>query len=140
MNRRNFLRTSAVAAGLGMSAAKSWAADETPTVAAAPSELVTGPALMGSPVVTGPAPESITILQPLRRRATGYLEYAIGDAPLQRLETEAAGHLPLDPHVLKFRLPPLPPGKNIRYRVTARTIHWKPVREWTFGEAQSGEP
>ena len=35
-----------------------------------------GPIFAGSPVVSGPASDSITILQPIQRYATGYLEFA----------------------------------------------------------------
>src|SRR5437868_3438168 len=95
MNRRKFLNTAA-GAGLGLAALNTAAQSKAdvipPNLAeAAPSELITGPACAGSPVVTGPAPESICIIQPLRRRATGYLEYAIGDEPLQKLDSEVAG-------------------------------------------------
>jgi hypothetical protein len=91
-------------------------------------------------VVTGPATDAITILQPLQRHATGYLEYAVGDAPFERVNAGAAGLLPFEQHVLKFRLPPLPPGKEVRYRITARTIGWVQVRQFVYGQIIPGEP
>lgn len=99
-----------------------------------------GPVFAGSPVVTGPAAEAITILQPLQRHATGFLEYAVEDGLFRRVDAAAAGLLPFEQHALKFRLPPLPSGKNVRYRITARSIGWVPVREFVYGKIVPGEP
>lgn len=137
MDRRTFLAATGVA-GLA-SAAPSLQAQETaaePAFSAGSSP--EGPALLGSAVVSGPAPESIVILQPLQRHATGYLEYAVGDGPLERVDSDQGGLLPFDPHVLKFRLPPLPLGTQVRYRVTAKTIGWVPVREFVHGRIVAG--
>jgi len=99
-----------------------------------------GPVFAGSPVVSGPAADAITILQPLQRHATGHLEFAIDDGTWQRVDAAAAGLLPLEEHVLKFRLPPLLPGREVRYRIHAHTVGWVQVREFVHGEVRVGEP
>lgn len=101
---------------------------------------VEGEVFQGSPVVSGPATESITILQPLKRLAIGYLEYAIEDGEWQRVDGDKAGLMPLSEHVMKFRLPPLPPGKIVKYRVTARAAGWVKVRQFYHGEFKVSEP
>ena len=83
-----------------------------------------GPVFAGSPVVSGPAPDSLTILQPLQRHATGYLEYKVDDEPWLRVDAAAAGLLPLEQYALKFRLPPLPAGRAVSYRIRAHTVGW----------------
>jgi predicted phosphodiesterase len=99
-----------------------------------------GPIFAGSPVVCGPAADAITILHPIARHATGWLEYAVENGPFQRVDALVAGLMPLEAHVLKFRLPHLPAGKKIRYRITARTIGWVQVREFYHGQIMPGEP
>lgn len=99
-----------------------------------------GPPMVAAPVVCGPAHDALTILQPLARHATGYLEYAVADGPLERVDAAHAGLLPFEQHVLKFRLPPLPPGQQVRYRVTARTVGWVPVKQFVHGKIVTGEP
>jgi predicted phosphodiesterase len=99
-----------------------------------------GPIFIGSPVICGPAADAITILQPISRHATGWLEYAVENGPFQRVDNLAGGLMPLESHVLKFRLPFLPAGKKIRYRITARTIGWVQVREFYHGQVMPGEP
>lgn len=103
-----------------------------------------GPIFAAAPVVSGPAPDAISILQPLARHATGHLEYAIvaddgkSEGDWTRVDADAAGLLPLAEHVLKFRLPPLPAGKQIKYRIVARSIGWVQVREFFHGEVVAG--
>jgi hypothetical protein len=46
----------------------------------------------------------------------------------------------LSEHVLKFRLPPLPPGKSVKYRVVAHTIGWVKVRQFYHGNMMAGKP
>ncbi len=99
-----------------------------------------GPVFNGSPVVTGPAPETMCVLQPLQRMATGHLEYAVEDSPWRRVDGEEDGLAPLSEHVLKFRLPPLPAGKDVRYRVVARAAGWVKVRQFYHGEFKAGQP
>jgi hypothetical protein len=145
MKRRTFFATTAAAAGALPVAAQNYSDytnDPRPDVAkgTCTAGSLDGPVFAGSPVVSGPAPDAITILQSLRRHATGYLEYAVGDGPWQRVDAERAGMLPFAQHVLKFRLPPLPPGKTVRYRLTARTIGWVKVKQFYHGELKAGMP
>jgi hypothetical protein len=145
MNRRKFLTATAVGAAALPLAAQNYSdytkdprpdvTEGTLTAGSAP-----GPVFTGSPVVSGPAPNAITILQPLQRHATGYLEFAVEDEAWRRVDAEQAGLLPLAEHVLKFRLPPLPAGKTVRYRFAARTAGWVKVRQFYHGELKFGEP
>lgn len=90
--------------------------------------------------MSGPGAGSVFILQPLQRHATGYLEYAVENGAWKRVEALHAGMRPMSEHVLKFRLPALPPGKRIRYRVVAHTIGWVKVRQFYHGEMRAGKP
>jgi len=99
-----------------------------------------GPVFTGSPVVSGPASDSITILQPLQRHATGHLEYAIEDGAWHRVDAERAGLLPFAEHIIKFRLPPLPPSRTIRYRTIGRSVGWVKVKQFYHGSLKVGEP
>lgn len=136
MRRRTFLSTSLAAAGLRV--ATESRANQEPS--SRPGHTAEGRRLLvGSPVVSGPASESITILQSLGVAATGYLEYSVDDGALQRVTAAAGGLLPYEQHVLKFRLPPLAPGKQVRYRVTAREVNWIPVKQFVHGTIVQGE-
>ena len=147
MNRRKFLATATLASSAGALPLlaqnySDYTRDPRPdvnegTFTAGSSP---GPIFSGSPVVSGPSPDALTILQPLQRHATGYLEYAVENDPWERVSTERAGLLPFAEHVLKFRLPPLPAGKRVRYRCTARTIGWVKVKQFYHGELKTGEP
>lgn len=135
MDRRAFLASSG-SVGLAATVDASVVDEEPQFTAGSPP----GPIFAGSPVVSGPSPDAITILQPIQRHATGYLEYSLGDGAFQRVDAESAGLLPLETHVLKFRLPPLPPGKEVRYRIVAHTVGWIRVRQFHHGEVRTGEP
>lgn len=129
IQRRTFLTTTLAATSLSGVAAT--LADESPESG--------GPVLFGKPQVSGPAGESICILQGLRGPATGFVEFAVGDEPLRRVDAESAGLLPYDGHSLKFRLPPLKPAATVRYRVTAVPIDFRNAYEIVRGEAEQGE-
>ncbi len=143
MNRRSFLTTVAAGSALPLVAQNysDYTKDPRPDVAegtfTAGSE--PGAVFKGSLVVSGPAPEAITILQPLQRHAMGYLEFAVEDEPWRRVDAGQAGLLPLAGHVLKFQLPPLPPGRTVRYRITARTVGWVKVKQFYHGDVKFGE-
>lgn len=99
-----------------------------------------GPVFAGSPVVSGPSHRAISILQPLQRFATGYLEFAIAGGDFQRVEADnAVGLRPFEEHVLKFNLPPLPAGKEVTYRVIAHSVGWVRVRQFHHGQVKAGE-
>lgn len=84
--------------------------------------------------------DAVSILQPLQRTATGYLEYAVDNGQWIRVEALHAGMRPVAEHVLKFRLPPLPPGMRIRSRVVAHTIGWVKVKRFYHGKMRAGQP
>src|SRR4051812_34544595 len=144
MNRRAFLTAAAVgSAGALPLAAQNYSdytKDPRPDVPEGTytAGSASGPVFAGSPVVTGPGADTITILQPVQRHATGYLEFSVEGGPYQRADAEQAGQLPFTKHVLKFRLPPLPPGKAVRYRLTARTLGWVKVKQFYHGEMKTG--
>lgn len=143
MNRRQFLATAAVGSALPLVAQNysDYTKDPRPDVpegawtAGGPD----GPVFKGSPVVSGPAADATCILQPVQRLATGHLEYALEDGAWQRVDGDEDGLAPLSEHVLKFRLPPLPPGKVVRYRTVARAAGWVKVRQFYHGEFKAGE-
>jgi len=142
MNRRKFLATAAAGSALPLVAQNysDYSKDPRPDVAegswtaGAPD----GPVFKGSPVVSGPAADAITILQPVQRLTTGRLEFAVEDGPWQRVDGDEAGLMPMSEHVLKFRLPSLPPGKAVKYRVVARSAGWVKVRQFYHGEFKVG--
>jgi acid phosphatase type 7 len=145
MNRRTFLVTTVGSAAALPVAAQNYSdytKDPRPDVAEGTWTAggMDGPVFAGSPVVSGPAADSIAILQPVQRMATGHLEYAVEDGPWQRVDGGHAGLLPMSEHVLKFCLPPLPPGKLVRYRVAARSAGWVKVRHFYHGEFKAGPP
>lgn len=146
MNRRHFLTAAATGAAGAMPLAaqnySDYSKDPRPDV---PEGTLTagsldGPIFVGTPVVSGPAPDAVTILQPLKRSATGHLEYAVESGPWVKVNGGQGGLLPLAEHVLKFSLPPLPGGKAIRYRLVAHTVGWVKVRQFYHGEIKTGQP
>jgi hypothetical protein len=143
MNRRAFLTTALGSAGTLPLLAQNYSdytKDPRPDVAEGTYTAGSpdGPVYGGSPVVSGPAPDDLCILQPVQRLATGHLEYAVETGAFQRVAAASAGQLPLAEHVLKFRLPPLPPGQTVRYRITARALGWVKVRQFYHGELKAG--
>ena len=81
MNRRTFLTTAAAGSALPLVAQTYSDYTKDPRLDVAEGTFTAGSApgtvFKGSPVVSGPAPEALTILQPLQRHATGYLEFAL---------------------------------------------------------------
>lgn len=150
MDRRTFIASSSVALGATIPAANlvraqdysDYTKDPRPDVpeGTCTAGSLEGPVFAGSPVVSGPAHDAITILQPLQRMATGYLEFAVEDGPWKRVDGDEDGLMPLTEFALKFQLPPLPPGKVIKYRTIARTAGWVKVRQFYHGEFKAGEP
>ncbi len=142
MNRRKFLVAAAACPVLPLAAQNysDYTKDPRPDVPEGTWTVggIEGEVFKGSPVVSGPAADSIAILQPLQRMATGHLEYAIEDGPWQRTDGGHAGLLPLSEHVMKFLLPPLPAGKTVRYRTVARPAGWVKVRQFYHGEFKVG--
>jgi len=142
MNRRTFLAAAAASSALPLVAQNysDYTRDPRPDVAEGSwtAGAADGPVFKGSPVVSGPAADALAILQPVQRLATGHLEYSVENGPWQRVDGDEAGLMPMSEHVLKFRLPPLPPGKVVRYRVVARAAGWVKVRQFYHGEFKAG--
>lgn len=146
MNRRRFMTAAALSAGaLPLSARAQNYSDYTKdprpdvvegTFTAGSSD---GPIFSGSPVVAGPAADSLTILQPLQRFATGHLEYKLGGGEWTRVNGGHAGQLPRSEHVFKFRLPPLPAGVEVAYRFVGHTIGWVKQKQFYHGVLTPGE-
>lgn len=140
MDRRTFLSAAGALPIVGVVSGVGALAEEEKAVNKFTAGSEPGPVFAGSPVVCGPAADAITILHPVARHATGWLEYAVEDEPFQRVDALTNGLMPLDPHVLKFNLPALPAGKTIRYRITARSVGWVQVREFYHGQIIPGDP
>lgn len=146
MDRRTFISATSLALGVAAPAVaqdySDYTKDPRPDVpeGTCTAGSLEGPVFAGSPVVAGPAPEAMTLLQPLQRMATGFLELAIDGADWLRVDAVESGLMPLSEHVLKFHLPPLPAGKVVKYRVVARTAGWVKVRQFYHGEFKAGQP
>lgn len=132
MERRTFLREtlsiSAAASALSLGQ-RTEAADEKGTTASA------APVLQGFPVLTGPAGDALAVLQALNGPATGFVELKRPGQEWQRIDAEAGGLLPYDRYVLKVRLPPLEPGEEVAYRVTAVPIDFQNAYKILRGDA-----
>ncbi len=61
----------------------------------------------------------------------------MGTEPFRRINAEEDGLLTLHPHVLKFRLPPLPAGQGVRYRVTATPVDFRNAYRIVRGASES---
>lgn len=147
MDRRQFIAATPVAFAAGTAVAapqdySDYSKDPRPDVpeGTCTAGSLDGEVFAGPPVVSGPGSDNVIILQPIKRTATGHLEYAVEDGDWNRVDALHAGMRPLSEHVLKFRLPKLPPGKRIRYRVVAHTIGWVKVRQFYHGEMRAGKP
>ncbi len=85
----------------------------------------------------------MTILQAVNGPATGFAEIRVrqdeagGEGEWQRVDAESAGLLPYDSHVLKFRLPALPAGVRVDYRVSATAIDFQNAYKIVRGETES---
>lgn len=138
MDRRSFIAASVLGSTLPLTAQdySDYSKDPRPDVkeGTCTAGSLEGPVFTGSPVISGPGSDALFILQPLQRMATGYLELAVEDGPWQRIDADQAGLMPMSEHVLKFRLPPLPAGKQVKYRVLARSAGWVKVRQFYHGE------
>lgn len=130
--RRRFLRQSLSAAS-AVSATASFTANAV-VATAQQVDAAAPPLLRGAPVLSGPAAESLTILQAVGRPATGFVEIQEANGAWRRVDDESAGLLPYVSHVLKFRLPPLRPGASVRYRVTVTAIDFKNAYKIERGE------
>lgn len=117
MKRRQFLCGSLIASGIASTAQSQ---------AVPPAALhSSSPPLHGEPIVAGPDSGNLAILQALSNPATGYAEISVNQGDWQKILPEKHGMVSYEPHVLKFLLPPLPAGAELRYRVTACSILYR---------------
>lgn len=118
MKRRQFLSSSLLAGSVvapSISVAQSSAATASKSAGTA----------WGSPLVAGPAPENLAILQALLGPASGYAEISVNDGTWQKILPEHQGLVAYESHVLKFLLPPLPAGAMLRYKVTVFAVTYQ---------------
>lgn len=116
MKRRTFLTSSLALSSVASLGAES---SQKNSVEAAKS------VLRGSPLISGPDPSSLAILQAVYGPASGFAEISINEGEWQKVLPESQGLIALEDHVLKFLLPPIPSGAKLRYRVTASTAIYK---------------
>lgn len=118
MKRRNFLTRSLLAGGLatqslGLAAPASDSASISPGTA------------FGEPLIAGPDPANLAILQAVLSPASGYGEISVNDGAWQKILPEHKGMVAFETHVLKFLLPPLPAGAKLRYKVTVFSVTYQ---------------
>ena len=129
MKRRNFLTSS-----LAISALRVQAQDTQAT-----TEKSAESVLRGAPVISGPDPASLAILQAVRGPASGYAEISLNDGAWQKVLPEQNGLVALEEHVLKFYLPNIAPSTELRYRVTASTATYKNAYQIIRGKAETSD-
>jgi predicted phosphodiesterase len=116
MKRRQFLSRSLIAGSL---AATEFHQNVHAADAAVPPSLT-----VGEPLVAGPDSGNLAILQALSGPASGYIEISINRGEWQKVLPEKQGMVAFESHVLKFRLPPLPAGAELRYKVTVYSVQY----------------
>ncbi len=117
MKRRNFLTRSLLSGGL-VSQSLSWSAPATPTDGISPG------LTQGEPLIAGPDPTNLAILQALFTPASGFAEISVNDGAWQKILPEHKGMVAFETHVLKFLLPAIPAGAKLRYRVTVFSVKY----------------
>lgn len=114
MNRRHFLWTSVTLAGTGLAPGLLAADKAKPLPLEAPKP--------GSPFVTAPTSDGVSVVWGVGSPCTGHVEY--GDTP--ELGNVAHGGVdglrPFDPHVLSVRVTGLKPGAKVYYRTVTAPI------------------
>lgn len=127
MKRRNFLATSLSLPAIG-------------TLASAAEAPSTGKGVLrGTPLIAGPDPAQLAILQAVYGPASGFAEISCNDGPWQKILPEHRGMVALEEHVLKFKLPAIPANCKLSYRVTASTATYKNAYQITRGTPQTSE-
>ena len=118
MKRRHFLTGSLIGSGFAGSGIKLAASAET-------DKAQFSVVALGEPIIAGPDPSNLAILQGLSCPATGYVEISVNKAEWQKILPEKHGMVSFESHVLKFRLPIVPPGAELRYRVTVCSVNYQ---------------
>lgn len=131
LNRRDFLRTSAVAtlaASLGATG-RAKTADETPKPPPAPLAGTTPPVLQNM------SETAATVFWSASRPATGWVEFGETEALGQIASGAEGGLLPYDPRVLRVRLTGLRPGRKYFYRTQTAPVDFAGPYDIRRGEA-----
>lgn len=118
MKRRNFLTRSLLAGGLS---SQSFSLAATATN----GESLSRGVAHGEPLIAGPDPANLAILQALLSPASGHAEISVNDGEWQKILPEHKGMVAFETHVLKFLLPPLPAGAKLRYKVTVFAVAYQ---------------
>lgn len=118
MKRRNFLTGTLLAGGLAHPSLSN-------AIPAAPSDRFTGAVAQGEPLLAGPDPTNLAILQALIIPASGYSEISVNDGEWQKVMPEHQGMVAYETHTLKFFLRQIPSGAKLRYRVTVFSVTYQ---------------
>lgn len=118
MKRRQFLSRSLIAGSL---------VSPTMSMAQAPSasDSTSPGTAWGAPLVAGPDPGNLAILQAVLGPASGFVEISVNDGEWRKVLPEHRGLVAFESHVLKFLLPPLPAGAKLRYKVTVYAVTYQ---------------
>ena len=121
MKRRNFLTSTLAIPALS---AVSYAADSS----------ASGKSILrGAPLVAGPDPAALAILQAVYGPASGFAEISLNDGEWKKVLPEQQGLVALEEHVLKFKLPAIAPNTHLRYRVSVASATYKNAYQITRG-------
>lgn len=117
MKRRHFLTRSLIAGGL--------ASPPITLTADTSAKAQFAAVAMGEPMIAGPDSGNLAILQAVSSPASGYVEISINNSDWQRVLPEKHGLVSYQSEVLKFPLPPVPAGAELRYRITVSSVHFQ---------------
>jgi acid phosphatase type 7 len=133
MNRRTFLKTTAVATAVGLTLEDTFGQKST-TPKPPPSPL----AAITPPVLQAVSENAVTVAWSVSAPATGWIEYGETETLGRVARGGAAGLLPYDPRVLRIRLTGLVPGRRYYYRVHTAPVEFKTAYDIRRGEAVAG--
>ena len=92
---------------------------------ASPDQTSLAAVALGEPIIVGPDSDHLAILQALSGPATGYVEISVNKSEWQKVLPEKQGMVAFETHVLKFLLPRVPAGAELRYRVTVCSVQYQ---------------
>lgn len=116
MNRREFLQWSGVLAAGGLSLGR---------VSAEELAVQDGPAIAGSPMLQNPTSDGVTVLMPVQRASTAWVEYGSTPNLGQTAMPLEHGLHPLNARIHKVRVSGLQAGQKLFYRVHVAAIDFK---------------
>lgn len=136
MNRREFLRTTGLAAAATLTTAggSHGAAATGPVATTAPVAPLALP-----PVLRNVSGDGVTVTWGVAQPATGWVEYGETESLGQTARGAVAGLLPYDDRVLSFRLAGLKPGTRYFYRSVTTPIDFSKPYRIRRGDAVPGE-